>query len=56
MRSDTLAGGQSGVIARGLEVAGAREIVWKKNWEQEGGLQGPTGRFDGSVQESLNTE
>ena len=52
----TVAGGRSGVIDSGSEGAGAREVERKENRERGGDLRGPTGRFNGSVQESLNSE
>ena len=53
---DTEAGGQSGATAGGRKVEGARYIIRKENWEWGGGLRRRTRRFDGSVQEPLNTE
>ena len=40
----------------GREGAGAREIVRKENREQVGDLRRTNSRFDGSVQESLNSK
>ena len=54
--ASTVARGQSGVTGSGSEGVGAREVERKENRERGGNLHGPTIRFYGSVQESLNSE